>query len=317
MPKSWMRYIAAFSLAVLTSLTSAQTSRAVAVSAVPNPQQFGEHGWVSDTAELLSPRAEQYLNQLIDRFQRTTDNKIFVVTVPSTRPSRSALAFATDLFNRWEIGQPEGKGVLLLIARDERRVELKPGYGVSHLLSGDRRTLLKKYVTPRFKRKEFDAGTTAGVKQIMAMLDGADLARDAPDSHSIPPQIIAALLGGFFFLVMPGFFVWIVLRARRYSTRDPLASLDNFGSHLDCAKPLFPVGHSRAAHIPHSTTYAAFKTDEQCGWMPDSSVYDTNEARGDESSGSDSGDCDFGSIDVGGGDCGGGADYDSGGGDSW
>lgn len=165
------QFVAVICAAIVAVMSFATLTLAVSVEAVPNPRrEYG--GWVMDRAELLSPEATARLNQIIDEFEQATSNEIAVVTVPDVWPSKSPQEFATKLFNHWRIGKADkNNGVLFLVARKERRTEIKPGKGLASALSTSRsESILKLHVTPKFKRGDFDVGTIAGVQAIIDVI---------------------------------------------------------------------------------------------------------------------------------------------------
>lgn len=158
------------SLAVI-SISSA--SLAVAVESVPNPRQ-ANGGWVTDMASVLSSSTQAKINQLISNLEAKNGSEIAVVTVPDTSPSETPKKFATALFNQWGIGKKgQDNGVLFLISKGDRRVEIDTGYGVEKILPDARvGNIIKQEIAPRFKKGDFDGGTLAGIKALVKALDG-------------------------------------------------------------------------------------------------------------------------------------------------
>ncbi|MGC9502862.1 TPM domain-containing protein [Baaleninema sp.] len=178
----------------------ALASFAVEVSEVPNPRVvYG--GWVTDMANLLSPETETQLNQLIFQLEAQNGTEIAVVTVPETAPSPSPKAFATALFNEWGVGKEEAdNGVLFLISHSDRRVEIEVGYGLEATLPDTRvGGIIETAIVPQFKRGEFDGGTLAGTRELVAILqsEGSIVALDSEgDRNSRFPWGWIALGGG-------------------------------------------------------------------------------------------------------------------------
>lgn len=147
---------------------------AVPYKQVPNPRQQNE-GWVTDMANVLSPQTEAQLNQLITDLEAKNGSEIAVVTVPNTAPSASPKAFATSLFNHWGIGKKEeNNGVLFLISKGDRRVEIETGYGVEAILPDAKvGQIIDQQILPKFKSGNFDQGTLKGTQLLVTHL-GAD-----------------------------------------------------------------------------------------------------------------------------------------------
>ncbi len=147
-------------------------SLALEVKDVPNPRQINGT-WVTDMAGILSNDTETQLNQKIAQLERKNGIEIAVVTVPETAPAASPKEFTTKLFNYWGIGK-KGKdnGVLLLISKGDRRVEIETGYGIEAILPDAKiGNIIKTQITPQFKKGDFNGGTVAGTKALVVALE--------------------------------------------------------------------------------------------------------------------------------------------------
>ncbi|MFT0812392.1 TPM domain-containing protein [Synechococcus sp. OH20] len=171
MPKVW----AAVLLSV--SLWIPQPAWAITLEQVPNPRrQYG--GWVSDTADILSSSTESELNRLLTQLEQRTGAEMAVVTVPNTQGYATPKAFTTQLFNYWGIGKAgRNNGVLFLISVGDRRVEIETGRGLVTILPDSRvQQIIDQQILPKFRNRDFDGGTLAGVRQLTAVLQGQPVA---------------------------------------------------------------------------------------------------------------------------------------------
>jgi uncharacterized protein len=100
--------------------------------------------------------------------------------MPETKPADSLKAFATELFNYWHIGKKgQDNGVLFLISKGDRRVEIETGYGVEAILPDAKvGSIIQQEITPRFKQGDFDAGTLAGTQALVMVLQGQEASVD-------------------------------------------------------------------------------------------------------------------------------------------
>lgn len=158
---------------------------AVPYKQVPNSRQQNG-GWVTDMANVLSPQTESQLNQLITQLEAENGSEIAVVTVPETSPSASPKAFATSLFNHWGIGKKEeNNGVLFLISKGDRRVEIETGYGVEAILPDAKvGQMIDQQILPNFKTGNFDQGTLEGTQLLVTHLSS-----DSPIAVSANPAV--------------------------------------------------------------------------------------------------------------------------------
>ena len=128
--RSWI----ASSSAAIAFILSPNPALAIDVQDVPNPRTTG--GWVSDTADLISPEGEAELNVLLSELEAESGAEVAVVTVEQTAPAASPRSFTTELFNYWGVGKAEeDNGVVFLISEGDRRAEVVVGYGLEDYLT--------------------------------------------------------------------------------------------------------------------------------------------------------------------------------------
>ena len=130
-------------------------------------------GYVNDYADMISGPVEAKLEQTLQSFERTDSTQLAVLTVDSLEGDPLE-DFSIRVAEKWGIGQ-KGKdnGVLLLVAKKERRVRLEVGYGLegvlTDLLAG---RIIDDVITPRFKSGQFDQGFEAGVDAVVQATRG-------------------------------------------------------------------------------------------------------------------------------------------------
>ena len=143
------------------------------VKDVSNPRQaYG--GWVTDMVDMLFPEAEAKLNTMISDLEAKNGAEIAVVTVPNTRSSSTPKEFATELFNYWGIGKEgQDNGVLFLVSKSERQVEIETGYGIVPILPNAKvQEIIEREIIPQFKREDFEGGILAGTESLIFKLGG-------------------------------------------------------------------------------------------------------------------------------------------------
>lgn len=202
-------------------------SYALTVQDVPNPQKEYD-GWVTDMANILSPNTEAKLNQISTELNRQTREEIVVVTVPETTPAPSLKAFSTNLFNSWNLGK---KGILVLVSKSDRRVEITTGYGIESILPhGQVSSIIQKEIIPQFRQGNFEEGILAGIKSVAIKLGGnvailQDLALESNNPAHSNQQSGYVALGILVIsvLVLPSF--WYFSSLGRRSDNDTLREL--------------------------------------------------------------------------------------------
>ena len=140
---------------------------------------------VNDLAAMLSPATARQLEQSLQSFEQRDSTQIVVLTVPSLEGD-SLEDFATRVFEAWKLGQKgRDNGVLLLIAKNDRKIRIEVGYGLegrlTDLLAG---RIIRDVIAPRFKSGNFDQGVLDGVNAIMGAIKGEFTADNLRKSHS-------------------------------------------------------------------------------------------------------------------------------------
>jgi len=166
-------------------------------------------GRVNDFAEILSPKTVADLERLLKSHEDSTSNQVAVLTIRSLE-GEAIEAYSLRVAEAWRLGQ-KGKdnGVLLIIARDDRKVRIEVGRG----LEGDLPditcgTIIRHEIVPRFKSGDYDGGTRAGVEAILGAISGS---YQPSESGSESPNIFFTLFGSAIFLVVVGTFTMLVL----------------------------------------------------------------------------------------------------------
>jgi len=130
-------------------------------------------GRVNDYAAMLSPGAAANLEQKLAAFERDQSTQIVVLTIPSLQGD-DIDQYAIKVADSWKIGQ-KGKdnGVLLILAKAERKVRIEVGMGLQGVLPDVTASrIIREQMRPHMKTDDFDQGITAGVDGIMAATKG-------------------------------------------------------------------------------------------------------------------------------------------------
>jgi uncharacterized protein len=130
-------------------------------------------GRVNDYADLISPRAEQFLEQELAQIEASDSTQIAILTVPSLEGD-SLEGFSIRVADAWKIGQEqEDNGVILLVAKAERKIRIEVGYGLEGVLTDLTSGRIIDYeMSPRFKRGDFDGGFIAGARAVVETVRG-------------------------------------------------------------------------------------------------------------------------------------------------
>lgn len=130
-------------------------------------------GYVNDYAGMLTPARAAALEEALRDFERSDSTQIVVLTIPAL-DGENIEAFSIRVAEAWKIGQQRvDNGVILLVAKAERKVRIEVGRGLegklTDLVSG---RIIRAEISPRFKAGDFDGGIVAGVNAIAAVVKG-------------------------------------------------------------------------------------------------------------------------------------------------
>ena len=142
-------------------------------------------GRVVDAAQMLSPRAEQAIDQRLAALERSDSTQVVVLTIP-TLDGEDIESFALRAaHDTYHLGQKDkDNGVLLLVVRDDHKMRIEVGYGLegvlTDLLAG---RIIDQVMAPHFRTGDFEGGIAAGVVAIGQAVRGEFKAPAARRSH--------------------------------------------------------------------------------------------------------------------------------------
>lgn len=117
-------YVVGIFLMLLIALAAVA---AAAPAVLPKPAQMT---YVADTAAMISNEDAAKIAEMGRGLDAATGAQVVVVTI-SSLDGASIEEYATTLFRNWGIGDAEkNNGVLLLIAKEDRKFRIEVGYGL-------------------------------------------------------------------------------------------------------------------------------------------------------------------------------------------
>lgn len=143
-------------------------SMAEIIKNAPSPQKL-----VNDYANILTADQRQALEQKLVRLDDSTFTQVTVVIVKSLDGYDVADA-AIELGRSWGVGNKKtNSGVVLLIAKDDRKLNISPGYGLEGALTDNEAgAIIRDIITPRFKGNDYYRGIDDGTDAIVAAVKG-------------------------------------------------------------------------------------------------------------------------------------------------
>jgi len=131
---------------------------------------------VTDLTGTLSGEAVNRIEAKLASFEAKRGTQIAVLIVPTTQPEEIE-QYSIRVFDQWKLGRKSvDDGVLLLVAKNDRRVRIEPGRGLEGALpDAIANRIIAETIAPHFKIGDFDGGVSAGVDRIVAVADGEPL----------------------------------------------------------------------------------------------------------------------------------------------
>ena len=159
---------------------------------------------VYDNAHVLSPTQKASLEQKLIHYADSTSTQIVVLTVKSLG-GKNINYYAAQMAHRWGIGDKEkDNGVLLLIAKDDRKLAIQVGYGMEHLLTDAMsRRIIELVIIPHFKKGNYYNGIHAGTTAMIEVMAGEYVNDSEPEVEgSIIPLLIMILFFIILFIIL-------------------------------------------------------------------------------------------------------------------
>ncbi len=138
---------------------------------------------VTDLTATLAQDQLAVLENKLAAFEQKKGSQIAVLLVPTTQPE-TVEQYAIRVAEQWKLGRKGvDDGVLLLIAKDDRKLRIEVGRGLEGALpDATAKRIIDEFVVPAFKQRDFAGGVNAGVDRIIKVVDGEPLPAAASKS---------------------------------------------------------------------------------------------------------------------------------------
>ncbi len=186
---------------LLISICSSFLFTANAQFKIPEKPEFQTS--IYDYYNLLSAVEKSDLEEKLVRYSDTTSTQIVVAIIRSTE-GEYINYLATNWAQKWGIGQAkEDNGVFILLARDDRKINISSGYGVEHLLTDKMCSqIINRDIIPYFKQNDYYGGLNKGSDSIFEVLTGEYQGTRQSDSGDFPVGVIIFLIFVFIILII-------------------------------------------------------------------------------------------------------------------
>lgn len=139
--------------------------------------------WVTDTTNTLSAPQLATLNERLQAIEAEKGAQLLVLMVPTTG-EETIEQYTQRVFDTWRVGRKKiDDGVLMVVAKDDRRMRIQPGYGlegaITDLQAG---RIIREQMAPAFRKGDYFAGIESAIDSLVLLIQGEEL--PAPDRRS-------------------------------------------------------------------------------------------------------------------------------------
>jgi uncharacterized protein len=130
-------------------------------------------GRVVDRANLIDAATEALLVAKLEAFEAKSSDQIVVATMDGL-DGEAIEDFANRQFRAWGLGQAgENNGILLLVAKNDRKMRIEVGYGLEGTLTDlHSKLIIENTMVPAFRAGDFSGGISRAVDDIVLVLEG-------------------------------------------------------------------------------------------------------------------------------------------------
>ncbi|MCE1165858.1 MAG: TPM domain-containing protein [Bacteroidetes bacterium] len=205
-------FIAAFLLFVTGFLYPQENGQ----SQIDNPSALTEY--VTDETGTLDPSQLVTLRKRLRTFFDSTSTQVVVVMIPSLNGEPIEEA-AIRIAAKNKIGRKgSNNGVLLLIAKNDRKLRIEVGYGLEGALTDAlSKSIIANVISPQFKTGNYFEGIENGVNAIIAAVKGEYKAGNNQSQKSGTESAVGWIIFLFPFGLVVFIVVIVVFSVRRAS----------------------------------------------------------------------------------------------------
>lgn len=212
-----MQKCVAIAAAVFLSIFAWLSNGALAEVAVPSLTAR-----INDHTGTLSQPQRAALEEKLKAFETSKGTQLAVLIVPTTQPE-TIEQYSLRVAEQWKLGRKDvDDGALLIVAKDDRAMRIEVGYGLEGVIpDAIGKRIISETITPYFQRGDFYAGVTAGLDQLISLIEGESLppprrtTGPGPSNGNISSFLpvaffIVFIAAGFFRMIFGRFFGAII-----------------------------------------------------------------------------------------------------------
>nr|WP_317039092.1 TPM domain-containing protein [Winogradskyella sediminis] len=156
-----------------------------------------------DEIKLLSPSEKSSLEQKLIRYSDSTSTQIVIAIISSTN-GEYINYLGAQWGEAWGIGQDDkDNGIFILLARDDRKINISTGKGVEHLLTDAlSKRIINNDIIPYFKRNDYYGGLNRATDVIFEVMTGEYQGTRQTAQGQFPFEVIVFLFIVFIIFII-------------------------------------------------------------------------------------------------------------------
>jgi uncharacterized protein len=136
------------------------------VSQLPKPTDY-----VNDFAHVLSPDAVAKLDRICAELDHSQANAQVAVVTVRNLDGQDAADWANELEDKWHMGKKgSDRGLLVLLAVDDRKYRIDVGYGLEGILNDARVGDIGRSMIPDLRARDYDGAILGAVGQLAKII---------------------------------------------------------------------------------------------------------------------------------------------------
>lgn len=162
--------------------------------------------WATDLTNTLSKSELEDLNLRLKTYEDSTSNQLVVLMIP-TLGGYSIEEVANEIFTKNKIGTKQNdNGVLLLIAKNDRKLRIEVGYGLEGVLPDALcSSIIRNVIVPKLKAEQYYLAISDGIIAITSAIGGEYVADKSKEEESpISALFVIILILLFIFVFRKG-----------------------------------------------------------------------------------------------------------------
>ena len=160
---------------------------------------------VTDQTGTLNAEQKNSLEQTLRSFEEKKGSQIAVLIIASTAPE-TIEQYSLRVAEQWKLGRKKiDDGAILVIAKNDRTLRIEVGYGLEGALNDAiSKRIISETIIPQFKQDNYFGGISAGINQMIQVVNGEPLpaapeknvSNDSRIEQIIPFLFIFAIAAG-------------------------------------------------------------------------------------------------------------------------